>query len=609
MAIKFNCPHCQRALSVKDHLAGKRAACPSCKQVLVIPAPSAAAPAENLEEMAAAALGDQPEAAQAPQTIDFTCPQCDEPVSLPADLAGKRAPCPSCRNIIRIPMPEKKEAANWRQVDTSIPSGARRDTEAAPEGAWTSTRTLASGQALAEAGVIPKDRRKGPSRGQRLLRWGLVAAGFLAVAVGGVVAYVYRERNKQDRQVEAAVKAADAGAARDAAAAAEVNRAAGEYFLHTNRRKGAEAAQTHFNKARSFLAALPAGLGRDLLLVDLALSQVDLGGAGQDVNREQRLDWKATHNDVRQSLTPVDSPAARLYALRAVGRKLIEQGQGDFAVQLPGLYGGLGGAPQGGDGEAASDVPEAMGLVGLELLRAGQKDRAEKLLTQALARYPAAERPNAPPRPPLAPSVVALAVALDKPGPKPGKASDDEDMVLVGRAEGLAFKGDLKQAPTFPENTSAETRLRALVAVAGAGSGPPDAAVLQQAAGLLEGEGRVRSASPWLLYRLVELTARAGQDGPAQKLTEAIGDPALRGRAQVEVLRARLSSMPGKADEALADGVAKQPLVFSGMAREAVARHNARLDADAAKAVDGWDEALRPFGVLGAALGRQDKGR
>jgi uncharacterized protein YbaR (Trm112 family) len=58
MPIRFPCPHCKRGLSVKDHLAGKRAACPACKQPLTIPAASAAPAAEDVEALAAAALGE-----------------------------------------------------------------------------------------------------------------------------------------------------------------------------------------------------------------------------------------------------------------------------------------------------------------------------------------------------------------------------------------------------------------------------------------------------------------------------------------------------------------------------------------------------------------------
>src|SRR5437764_843451 len=35
MAIKFNCPHCQKPFVVKDHLAGKRSPCPACTAATV----------------------------------------------------------------------------------------------------------------------------------------------------------------------------------------------------------------------------------------------------------------------------------------------------------------------------------------------------------------------------------------------------------------------------------------------------------------------------------------------------------------------------------------------------------------------------------------------
>src|SRR5260370_22594562 len=94
MPIKFKCPNpnCQKILNVKDHLAGKRAPCPACKQVLTIPAPVAAPArppevslpetttaattvrAADDEELAASLLADDPRTApvehgQHPRTV------------------------------------------------------------------------------------------------------------------------------------------------------------------------------------------------------------------------------------------------------------------------------------------------------------------------------------------------------------------------------------------------------------------------------------------------------------------------------------------------------------------------------------------------------------
>src|SRR5437879_5433237 len=106
MAIRFKCPHCHKPLSVKDHLAGKKAACPVCKKSMTIPSPLSV-PAD-VEAFAAEALAEKPaEAAAAPastQTIEFTCPFCDEELKLSADLAGKKTPCPSCTRVITVPL-------------------------------------------------------------------------------------------------------------------------------------------------------------------------------------------------------------------------------------------------------------------------------------------------------------------------------------------------------------------------------------------------------------------------------------------------------------------------------------------------------------------------
>jgi len=37
--MKFNCPHCQKVLNVKDELAGKRGKCPACGQAITVPEP------------------------------------------------------------------------------------------------------------------------------------------------------------------------------------------------------------------------------------------------------------------------------------------------------------------------------------------------------------------------------------------------------------------------------------------------------------------------------------------------------------------------------------------------------------------------------------------
>ena len=116
LPIKVRCDGCKKTLSVKAHLAGKRVACPVCKKLMVIPTPTPSAatvegpPPEVLEDLAAAALFDDPnakkaEAEEAAKTIDFACVWCDEELHLSLELAGKQEPCPHCKRIVKVPVP------------------------------------------------------------------------------------------------------------------------------------------------------------------------------------------------------------------------------------------------------------------------------------------------------------------------------------------------------------------------------------------------------------------------------------------------------------------------------------------------------------------------
>src|SRR5262245_58453104 len=185
MTINFRCPSCGKVLKVKEGLTGRKAPCPSCKTVLTIPAaptppgdgastapPKAAAPPAqaaraaagksvpppakspvatgvkpppknapnppsapvngeppadigDAEAFAASLLGDEPKQEEPTETktITFKCPQCDDPMTVSIELAGKQAPCPSCRRIVKVPLPQKKEPIDWRQPNKKLPSG------------------------------------------------------------------------------------------------------------------------------------------------------------------------------------------------------------------------------------------------------------------------------------------------------------------------------------------------------------------------------------------------------------------------------------------------------------------------------------------------------
>ena len=81
--MRFSCPHCGKALNIKDKLAGKRAKCPGCKNVLRIPA-VAAVPAAG----PSASAGSK-------------CPNCDQPLPPGAVLCVKCGYDTRTRRILR----------------------------------------------------------------------------------------------------------------------------------------------------------------------------------------------------------------------------------------------------------------------------------------------------------------------------------------------------------------------------------------------------------------------------------------------------------------------------------------------------------------------------
>ena len=61
--MRLSCPHCGKALNVKDGLAGKKAKCPGCKKVFLAPR-----------------AGGGPHSLKA-QPAGGDCPNCDEPLA------------------------------------------------------------------------------------------------------------------------------------------------------------------------------------------------------------------------------------------------------------------------------------------------------------------------------------------------------------------------------------------------------------------------------------------------------------------------------------------------------------------------------------------------
>jgi hypothetical protein len=131
--------------------------------------------------------------------------------------------------------------------------------------------------------------------------------------------------------------------------------------------------------------------------------------------------------------------------------------------------------------------------------------------------------------------------------------------------------------------------------------------------------GPFRRDEPWLVFRLIQLGARAGltKETDVGRLVlpsegtprpNVVADPAIRGRCQLELWRARLAASTQKMDEDQLKQCVEEKSPAFPVAMEWLARHNARVSGDTAP--DRWeDKNLQPLGRVGVALGLQDGGR
>jgi hypothetical protein len=88
--IQFTCSSCARYLKISEQLSGKKCRCPSCKNLVDIPA-------------AESALG---------RRIKFSCSACGQVLQASTELEGRLCRCPKCNNLTRIaPGPQPAAAA------------------------------------------------------------------------------------------------------------------------------------------------------------------------------------------------------------------------------------------------------------------------------------------------------------------------------------------------------------------------------------------------------------------------------------------------------------------------------------------------------------------
>jgi hypothetical protein len=620
MTLKFSCPHCRKGIRVTDELAGNKAKCPACQQVLIIPtvkrsttAPTAKPATESdIESLALAALAEKTKStvsseSTSSQKIDFACPMCDEKISLSADLAGKRAPCPECRRIIKVPLLEKTGPKDWRKVDVRNPLIRDSKGEEAPEGAWGSAvgGGRVSRQALLEAGALPVVKEKWTAR-QWFHRSALGVSLVLVVAIG---AWAILHFGAQSRKSGAFAQAEKLVAeCKDPLTAAEVYRGLGVYQIRAEKPVGdnnsAAAARDQFRKARAKLTEEGKdSTERDLILIDLALDQVDLGSDSDDAQRRGiRLPWDKVVPELRQTLQDIKSSDARLEGLRQVERKLIDLNLSNIAVSL---------RDQVLD---PNDPNRAEALAQFGLLQIDQKDQANAQANQALQAAAAIKKNPKAPQAPLPPSLVALLVALDRKDVKELPSTPPKGKLplelRIGFAWGLAYRGQVGEARAVALADGPDShQLQALIALISAlVDKKADIDVdFTKAEGLAEPALKEKDSTvtPWTLYQLVSLGVRGGK---VAGIAYLFPEDELRGRAELEITFANFKH-PDIDEKELSGELGKERpcrhaiLVFT----RHINRYGGKNWALPKDIDTWWKPELKPLGYAGVALGMQDR--
>jgi hypothetical protein len=585
--IKFRCTHCKSPLSVKEHLAGKKAQCPKCHKPILIPAlptPSkvAAAPADqppmDVEALAAAALHEDAPAngkQEVSATIDFRCELCDTELHMPREDAGKRMQCPNpeCRGLIKVPSPKDGQPK-------ALPTVAQlTQPEKIDEAAWgTHTdKGKVTKESLLEAGAIPEAPAAPVSPRVMIRRVLWTIGGVAALAVVAIVALRARSTKQEKDFVHEAMKFVEAKGGKsddllkDPIARAAVYRAIGEYKAR-HRKKNSEVLDA-FKKALASAKPAPgakqASVEADLFLGELAVSITDLGGTEDEERSLERYQW--TSNMLRDELTRViesiQAPEARVIALRNLSTRLLEKEQPELAISI---------ASQFSNPDAQKRQPLALSQLIVLLL----------LKNQPLEKY----------------QIKAPDLNREQPGLLP----------RLGFAEFHARKGNLEEASKLCVTGAVPDRFATCVSVAqvvlqNPNANPSDAAkFVDEALAILSRPAEAKQCNVWYIMQTVAVGARVkGKDAVAD-LAKTLPS-AFKPRGYLEIVLAEADAAKTAVGPlALQDLVsvnAESPSV--DLAWEALARQNARVGGDELRAELTREDnhRFRAMVHIGGALG------
>ena len=627
MPIDTACPHCEKKYRLKDGLAGKRATCsnPDCRQRFTVPESAVKKIADDrsqfeAEALAASMFSDDPNAglgAAAEQQVDVICATCDHKWTEPASKIGKNVMCPECQSRQKIPE-RKIKKADWRDPNSDKPGGARGPE--LPDDLKAQRTTQAQFESLKQAGAIADDVEPMPLMAK--LKWGFFAAAALVAVSLGVLFYFNGRRDgKENLYMAEALKELteykDDGPmakGQPALCRALLLISAGEYSARSDSKEKLKEALGQFNSARDELTKAPKSPERDLLVGELALALLTLGGDEDQVLREVKIRWSP--QDQQASRSPIggdmgyvqqqlhrvlsilkndaraDDLDLRLWIARRLSRELTKAGKSDLLQEIL------------SQAFADTEFPEARAQVALEALNAGAtpaqvQSIAEELKTTtgAITAQVLWQKLGTP----GAPTIVGA--------PGPGEITRNARLVAVSTHRGPEALAVAVRPGLLDD------RLLALATIAE--QSPDSMEAVDATLEILSKERAAfgRTSPQYALFRIARNAARAGQMDKVEVLCNLLSEDGLRTWAKADALRLKLAANPKQKAELSQVERPDDPAklrVSAALTALAVTRHIAAQSGDRApaKEYESWGKGnLRAFGLAGLALGLQDSKR
>jgi DNA-directed RNA polymerase subunit RPC12/RpoP len=548
-------------------------------------------PPEHVEAEALAAFADEPAPPPeetTPQTIDFKCQWCDEEVKMPIDMAGKQTPCPhpECKRIIKVPLPKVEGKKDWRKMDRRGPAAAIINQPEELENAWgTETSTRARQDSLRQAGAIDEPEREPVGLVGWALRGAYVFIGLVILSAAVVGILRLRSNNQQYAAIEEIDKVLlnpKDLKIKDSLLRAEAHRALGILYLREPDRS--KSAMQQFDGARGLIAQkLETNddkkdplINEQLFLIDLALSQVELGGDGDDLLTKKKQDWDTTRGKIKATLMTIRDPEVQVMALREVGTRLFVKKQEPIAFQLAGNF------SQGDVGAANQPM---------------QYRQEIALLFASTGEFP------------------AKAELLKKKPELQAKDKEFEPHLAAGFAEGYARTGDFDAAyklATAPVVSTTE-RLDACLGVAsialGDAKNKAEAEKFHAEAVAIMNKDKL--TLPWQQLQIVKIAARLDKADSVKDMIAKM-EPAFKLRAQYEVFLAKCEKGSATPDDLAPLEADDKDGATLGLAWMALTRQNGASRDQNRKTFDNRSftpqknvtpESFRPMADIGSYLG------